>query len=146
MEKVSRASGAVVDTTTIISCGGHGGSGPGPISSSCFSYGVDKKWIKLAEMASPRDGSASVAIPGGVWMAGGWDGGYDRLNTTELVFLNGARLDGPALPDARSFHCLTQLDESSKYFSLEELLETIWLEKLLPRQQCGNLILMAGKI
>ena len=55
---------------------------------SCYSYGVDRKWNKLADMSTPRSGSSSVPIPGGIWVTGGSDDGSKRLKTTEMIFIN----------------------------------------------------------
>ena len=71
---------------------------------SCYSYGGDRKWNKLADMATPRAASSSIPIPGGIWVTGGFDG--SKLRTTEMVFLNGTRKVGTPLPAARNAHCL----------------------------------------
>ena len=54
---------------------------------SCYSYGEDRNWNKLADMSTARYGSSSVPIRGGIWVTGGYDGSK-RLKTTEMVFLN----------------------------------------------------------
>ena len=54
---------------------------------SCYSYGEDRNWNKLADMTTKRVASASVPMPGGVWVTGGYDGS-NVLKSTEMVFLN----------------------------------------------------------
>ena len=82
--------------------------------SSCYSYGLHKKWDELADMTTPSQHSASVPIPHGIWVTGGWDGRH-RLKTTDKMFLNKTRKVGTQLPAARSSHCLVNYED--KIFS-----------------------------
>ena len=81
---------------------------------SCYSYGGDRNWNKLADMTTARSSSAAVPIPGGIWVTGGWDGSK-RLKTTENIFLNKTRSVGAPLPAARSKHCMVKYGD--KIFS-----------------------------
>ena len=121
-ENVIGAFSAVTNVMTIVACGGEDES-ESEIS-SCYSYGGDKKWNKLADMTTPRFYSSSVPIPGGVWVTGGYDrfntvtGGYDRnntLKTSEMIFLNKTKKVGKPLPAARAGHCLVNYGD--KIFS-----------------------------
>ena len=58
-------------------------------------------------MSSPRSASAAISMHNGVWITGGYDGDND-LSSTEFIFLNGTKKDGPSLPQPRSGHCLVQ--------------------------------------
>ena len=71
-------------------------------------------------MSTPRYGSSSVPIPGGIWVTGGkFTGRYNsklpKLKTTEKMFLNKTKQVGPPLPAARSSHCLVNFE--GKIFS-----------------------------
>jgi N-acetylneuraminic acid mutarotase len=81
---------------------------------SCYSYGGDKKWTKLADLTTTREGSASVPIPGGVWVTGGYDG-RNNLKTTEIIFLNKTKKVGEQLSAPNGFHCLVKYGD--KIFS-----------------------------
>merc|ERR1719203_1422948 len=54
-DNLSSASGAVTDGTTIVACGGNDVFLLGPVR-SCYSYGEDSNWNKLAHMSISRDG------------------------------------------------------------------------------------------
>jgi hypothetical protein len=58
-------------------------------------------------MSTPREGSSSVPIPGGVWVTGGYD--------SESIFLNKTRKVGTPLPAARVGHCMVNYGD--KIFS-----------------------------
>ena len=99
------ASGALVGTT-MVSCGGLN-LGKDTAHDSCYKF--DKKnnqWTFLSNMSSPRLGSAAISIHNGVWITGGRYGGND-LSSTEFIFLNGTKKDGPSLQPTSS-HCLVQ--------------------------------------
>ena len=65
-------------------------------------------------MSTPRSGSSSVPIPGGIWVTGGYDGS-NPVKTTEKVFLNQTKQVGTPLPAARSYHCMVNYGD--KIFS-----------------------------
>ena len=65
-------------------------------------------------MSTPRVGSSSLPIPGGIWVIGGSDG-FRSPTTTELIFLNSTRKEGKQLPAARQAHCLVKYGD--KIFS-----------------------------
>ena len=97
-------SGALVGTT-MVSCGGYG---DGTTYDSCYKFDKqDNQWKFLSNMSTPRSGSAAISIHNGVWITGGYDGDND-LSSTEFIFLNGTKKDGPSLPQPRSHHCLVQ--------------------------------------
>ena len=112
-ENVIGAFAAVTNETTIVACGGYDGSKS--TISSCYSYGGDKKWDKLADMTTPREFSASVRIPGGIWATGGVVDASNVLKTTEKMFLNKTKQVGPTLPAARYGHCMVNYGD--KIFS-----------------------------
>ena len=96
------ASGALVGTT-MVSCGGFG---DGTYYDSCYKFDKqNNQWTFLSKMSSPRSGSAAISIHNGVWITGGYDGDND-LSSTEFIFLNGTKKDGPSLPEPRGSHCL----------------------------------------
>ena len=82
---------------------------------SCYSYGGDRKWTKLANLTTPRQSSSSVPIPGGIWVTGGSPDESKRLKTTEEMFLNKTKQAGPTLPATRTDHCLVKYGD--KIFS-----------------------------
>ena len=101
---VEYASGALVGTT-MVSCGGYG---DGTTYDSCYKFDKqNNQWTFLSKMSSPRSGSAAISMHNGVWITGGYDGDND-LSSTEFIFLNGTKKDGPSLPQPRSGHCLVQ--------------------------------------
>ena len=58
-------------------------------------------------MATPRSHSASISIPGGILVTGGFDGSK-VLNTSEMVFLNGIVKEAKPLPEPKWGHCLVE--------------------------------------
>ena len=66
-------------------------------------------------MTPLREGSASVPIPGGVWVTGGTDGIGNNLKTTEIIFLNNTKRVGEQLAVGNAFHCLVKYGD--KIFS-----------------------------
>ena len=103
---VESASGALVGTTMVL-CGGRDYSDM--VYDSCYSFDKqNNQWTFLSKMSTPRYGSAAISIHNGVWITGGWDDGRNDLSSTEFIFLNGTKSDGPSLPQPRSSHCLVQ--------------------------------------
>jgi hypothetical protein len=99
--KVSIATG-VFTNNYIIVCGGY------PKTPACYTYADDQQgWTKLADMDTPRFGSASVSIDDGILVTGGYDGS-NTLKTSEIVFLNGTVKQGKPLPEPREGHCLVE--------------------------------------
>ena len=84
----------------MVVCGGY-------LTSACHVYEDGKGWTKLADMATLRTSSASVSIPGGILVTGGWDGSK-YLKTSEMVYLNGHVKQGISLPDVRFGHCMVK--------------------------------------
>jgi len=106
--KVSHATG-VLHYNYIIVCGG---ISP-PTTPACYAYGYtypdnQKVWTRLADMDTPRYGSASVSIDDGILVTGGLDDGRNTLKTSEIVFLNRTKKQGKPLPEPRSGHCLVE--------------------------------------
>jgi len=100
---VADATGAVVDGTIVV-CGG--GEYP-TYTKQCHSFGHDKKW-RLGLMTTPRTYAVSVPFKGdALWVAGGY-GGSNRLNSTELVYLDGRRSSTKQLPEVRLGSCATE--------------------------------------
>ena len=71
-----------------------------------YRFGKDNEWKFLTNMGGPREFPGAIAIPNGIWVSGGQPGG----NSTEFIFLNGSRSDGPKLPKPVQGHCLVQHD------------------------------------
>ena len=102
---VNYASGALVGTTMVL-CGGYGDD---TYYDSCYRFDKqDNQWTFLSKMSTPRKASAAISIHNGVWITGGDDEQRNDLSSTEFIFLNGTKKDGPSLPQPRSFHCLVQ--------------------------------------
>ena len=97
---INDATGALVGNKIIV-CGGYS------YTSSCYEFSHDHNWKLLGEMNTKRSSSASIPIPNGLWVTGGYDG-HKRLDSTEIVLSNGTILNGPPLPEPRSYHCLLQ--------------------------------------
>ena len=62
------ATGALVGNKIIVCGGGY------PRTSSCYEFSHDHNWKILGEMNTKRIGSASIPIPNGLWVTGGYDG------------------------------------------------------------------------
>jgi len=104
---VDDASGAVVDGTIVVCGGGTWKGGYPTVTKQCHSFGHDKKW-RLGLMTTPRTYAASVPFKGdALWVAGGY-GGSNRLNSTELVYLDGRRSSTKQLPEVRLGSCATE--------------------------------------
>ena len=56
----------------------------------------------------PRFDYESLVTEKGLWISGG----YENLNSTEIILSNGSRIDGPDLPDGRRGHCLVQYEDT----------------------------------
>ena len=100
------ASGALVNNNLVI-CGG-----VYPRTSSCYKFSHDHQWKSFAEMKTPRSGSASIPLPNGLWVTGGFGDGGKNLKSTEFVFSNGTSSTGPPLPEPRAGHCLLKYKET----------------------------------
>jgi len=93
---------AVFTDNYIIVCGGY------RTNSACYTYADNQQgWTKLADMDTPRYGSASVSIDDGILVTGGYDGS-NYVKTSEIVFLNGTVKQGKPLPEPRYGHCLVE--------------------------------------
>ncbi len=85
---------------------------------NCFEYGAQHGWKRLANMTTPRWGSASISIPGGILVTGGSDDNCgaplrvmeveNPLKTSEIVYLNGTVKQAKPLPEGRIGHCLVE--------------------------------------
>ena len=101
---VDYATGVFTDGKMVV-CGGI--SLRHPRTSACHVYEDGQGWTKLADMATPRDSSASISIPGGILVTGGWNES-NRLKTSEIVYLNGTVKQAKPLPEPRYGHCLVE--------------------------------------
>ena len=92
----------------MIVCGGS--TGGTSVISACYDYKDDQQgWTKLTDMYTPRRGSSSLSIPGGIFVTGGWDGTIaGELETSELIYFNGTKKKGKSLPDLRYAHCMVE--------------------------------------
>jgi len=95
---------AVFTDNYIIVCGGY------RTNSACYTYADNQQgWTKLADMDTPRYGSASVSIDDGILVTGGYDDEtHGTLKTSEIIFLNGTVKQGKPLPEPREGHCLVE--------------------------------------
>jgi len=59
-------------------------------------------------MSTPRYGSSAVSVSDGIWVIGGRDSNLKVIDSTEFIFLNRSRADGPALPKPRYGHCVVE--------------------------------------
>jgi len=123
--KVAEATG-VFTNNYIIVCGG-----AYPETPACYTYADDQQgWTKLADMDTPRFGSASVSIDDGILVTGGLDDGINTLKTSEIVFLNGTVKQGKPLPEPRYEHCLVeyqgQIISTGGYDENGDSTSTVW--------------------
>jgi len=95
------ATGVSTDENMII-CGGHYAR-----TRKCMIYRKGKGWSKLANMGVPRSQSASVPIPGGILVSGGYDG-VNFLKSNLIVSTDGSVQKGGELPEPRNGHCLVE--------------------------------------
>jgi hypothetical protein len=80
-----------------------------PPTSACYSYEDDQQgWTKLADMDTQRSASSSIKIPGGIFVTGGYDGSYNKLKTSEIIYNNGTVNQGKSLPEPRYYHCMAE--------------------------------------
>jgi len=122
--KVGDATGVFTDNYIIV-CGGY------PTTTACYTYADDQQgWTKLADMDTPRFGSASVSIDDGILVTGGLDDGINTLKTSEIVFLNGTVKQGKPLPEPRYEHCLVeyqgQIISTGGYDENGDSTSTVW--------------------
>ena len=102
--KVSGATGVVTNGKMVV-CGGVDESGTR--RTECYAFADDGKgWKKLADMATPRWGSGSIAIPNGILVIGGEDDEYNRLKTSEIIYLNKSVVQGKSIPEPRFASCI----------------------------------------
>ena len=108
---INSASGVLVGNTMVI-CGGRFDrfvrAKHIKYYDDCFSFGEDNQWRNLSRMSTRRDDSAAISVTNGIWITGGVDSNNEVLDSTEFIFLNGTRADGPQLPKARYGHCIVQ--------------------------------------
>ena len=119
------ATGALVGNKIIV-CGGLI-----PTTSSCYEFSHDHNWKILGEMNTERARSASIPIPNGLWVTGGFSGGK-VLDSTEIVLSNGTILNGPPLPEPRSGHCLLQYKNTTFLiggYDGNDSQSTVWIFK-----------------
>ena len=105
--KVSDYTGGVIGGMPVF-CGGETS---GRESSACYAYNKTlASWTLLADLAVPRRGVAGAVVNGALWVTGGVSSTYHK--STEFIFPNGTRLDGPDLPEGRLNHCLVTLHDN----------------------------------
>ena len=100
------ASGGFVENKMII-CGGSFSDGADRFNVSCYSFGNENEWQLHS---SPKDnvasGSAAIPLFNGLWITGGIVGSpRQHLDSTEIVLLNGTRVEGIKLPLPLKWHC-----------------------------------------
>jgi len=120
------ATGVFTDGKMIVCGGGY------PRTSACYVHADGGQgWKTLADMATPRSHSASIPIPGGILVTGGWGDGSDTLKTSEIVYLNGTVKQGKPLPAPRHGHCLVehegQIISTGGFDENYDQTATVWL-------------------
>ena len=100
------ASGGFLGNKMII-CGGDYLSYDDPSNITCYSFGDENEW---QEHSSRKDnvahGSAAIPLLNGLWITGGVVGSpRQHLDSTEIVLLNGTRVEGIKLPLPLEYHC-----------------------------------------
>lgn len=107
--QISHATAAFTEDKMVV-CGGY------PYTDKCHIYEHGQGWSLLATMNQPRSDSASISIPGGMIVIGGWDGS-NRLKTSQIVRLDGSSVTyGPEIPEPRYGHCIAQYKEDDAFF------------------------------
>ena len=69
-----------------------------------YSFGKDNQWVFLTNMSTPRVLHGAVSVTDGIWVSGG----QQSENSTEFIYLNGSRSDGPKLSAPAWGHCVVQ--------------------------------------
>ena len=103
---IASATGALVDNSAIVICGGH--STRKIKQKKCYIFDKSNQWQLLGHMKTERVSAASVQVPNGLWVTGGASNHERWLDTTEIIFLNGTTTEGPKLPNKLNGHCLTE--------------------------------------
>ena len=105
---ISSASGALVGITMVI-CDGK--------TSACYSFSNDNQWRNLSKMITPRRFSSAISVSDGIWVTGGRDSNRNVLDSSEFIFLNGTRAEGPDLPKPRYDHCVVFISRSPPWIA-----------------------------
>jgi len=107
--KLTGATGGILNGSPLL-CGGVTGS----FQSACYKHDkFSNEWTLLTNMKTERYGASCVITNGALWVAGGSSNGNTGLSSSELIYADGTKKDGPGLPAARHGHCMTTLDDGN---------------------------------
>lgn len=124
--QISYATAAFTEDKMVV-CGGYP-----PYTDKCHIYEHGQGWSLLATMNQPRIYTASISIPGGMIVIGGWDGS-NTLKTSQIVRLDGSSVTyGLEIPEPRWGHCIAQYKEDDAFFitggsnANDDVTSTVW--------------------
>jgi len=108
LERVTWSAGDVNKDGNLVVCGGASYE-TRSYTSSCYKLDSStNQWTFHSSLLKRRSIHAAVAVEGGVWMSGGYDGS-NFLSTTEFVRDDGKVQNWNDLPSGRSNHCMIDL-------------------------------------
>ena len=108
--ELSGAVGANLDGTPVV-CGGGGNSGS---LDTCYRF-KNGIWEEFTSMMEKRKGAAGVMYNKKLHMFGGH--GASRLDTSEIINIDGEVSDGPDLPIAVFIHAMTAINDTVSLLS-----------------------------
>ena len=106
------ALGANLDGTTPIVCGGRYDS---TYYQACYKL-TNGGWQEFASMNEKRGYAAGIMFKNKFHVFGGYDGS-SRLQTSEIISIDGAVEYGPELPEAVSVHAITSINSTVSLLS-----------------------------
>ena len=106
----SAAVGANLDGTPIV-CGGFSSA----IFQACYKFTISG-WQEFASMKEQRKWAAGVMFQNKFHIFGGYDSGI-KLQTSELISIDGGVEYGPSLPTAVYFHAITSINSTVSILS-----------------------------
>ena len=105
--------GANLDVTLIV-CGG--GYSSGTYYQACYKL-TNGGWQEFASMNEKRGYTAAgIMFKNKFHVFGGYDGS-SRLQTSEIISIDGAVEDGPELPEAVGYHAITSINSTVSLLS-----------------------------
>ena len=105
------AVGANLHETPVV-CGGYYSS---TSKEKCYKF-TRSGWQEFASMKKKRYAAAGVVFQNKFHVFGGWDGSV-RLQTSELISIDGGVEYGPELPTAVDFHAITSINSTVSMLS-----------------------------
>ena len=105
------AVGANLHGTPIV-CGGYSS---GTYYQTCYKL-TNGGWQEFASMNEKRGYAAGIMFKNKFHVFGGYDGS-SRLQTSEIISIDGAVEDGPELPEAVAYHAITSINSTVSLLS-----------------------------